>query len=215
MRLSTIRLLPGKREWGERERSVPGTRIAGWSQGADGPNIGAAASDGKCMTMTSLGFARGFAVVGLLAGATAPALADDMIAKFAGIAFVDSSVTSQGSRARLPEGAKIYPPDAKVTGTEGCPTTRYRTDGLIVAVFDYVGRPTAGSLTVTRHPAAGGRFENAPYYLDINQGRTLQFLGPIFDNGTYDMRLTWGFGGAQNPATSASFTLARSCPQVR
>ena len=165
--------------------------------------------------MTSLGFVRGIAVAGLLASAAAPALADDMIAKFAGVAFVDSSVTSQGSRARLPEGAKIFPPDARITGTDGCTTNRYGTDGLIVAVIDYVGRPTAGSLTVIRHPATGGRFENAPYYLDINQGRTLQFLGPIVENGTYDMRLTWGLGGAQNPETTASFTLARSCPQPR
>lgn len=167
------------------------------------------------MSMTSLGIACGFALVGLLASAAAPARADDMIAKFAGIAFVDASVTSQGSRARLPEGAKIYPPDARIAGAEGCPTTRYGTDGLIVAVIDYVGRPTAGSLTVIRHPASGGRFANAPYYLDINPGRTLQFLGPISENGTYDMRLTWGLGGAQNPATSASFTLARNCPSVR
>jgi len=144
-----------------------------------------------------------------------PANADDMVATFAGIAFVDSAVTSQGSRARLPEGAKIYPPGAQIAGTEGCPTTRYGTDGLIVAVFDYQGRPTAGSLTVTRHPAAGGTFQNAPYYLDINPGRNLQFLGPIVDNGRYDMRLTWGLGGRTNPETAASFTLARNCPRPR
>src|ERR1700739_2054841 len=31
-------------------------------------------------------------------------------AKIAGIAFVDSNTTGQGSRATLPAGAKIYPP---------------------------------------------------------------------------------------------------------
>jgi hypothetical protein len=132
-------------------------------------------------------------------------------AKLAGIAFVDSSVTSQGSRAQLPAGARIYPPDSEITGKEGCPTTPYRTDGLIVAVIDYEGPPTAGSLAVIRHPASGGRFENAPYQLDINPGRRLQYLGPIFDNGTYEMHLTWGFGQALNPETAANFTLSRSC----
>ena len=39
----------------------------------------------------------------------------------------------------------IYPPGSKITGTDGCPTTRYHTDGMIVAVIDYQGRPTAGS----------------------------------------------------------------------
>ena len=132
-------------------------------------------------------------------------------AQLVGVAFVDASITSQGSRARLPPGAKIYPPGSKITGTDGCPTTPYRTDGLIVAIIDYDGDPTAGSLAVTRHPASGGQFENAPYYLDLNPGRTLQFLGPIFDNGTYEMHLTWGLGQAQNKATSAEFTLARNC----
>jgi hypothetical protein len=165
--------------------------------------------------MTSLTPLRAVAALVSLAWLTTPANADDMVATFAGIAFVDSSVTSQGSRARLPEGAKIYPPGTQITGKDGCPTTRYGTDGLIVAVFDYQGRPTAGSLAVIRHPAAGGTFQNAPYYLDINPGRNLQFLGPIVENGRYDMRLTWGLGGASNPETSASFTLARNCPPPR
>jgi len=100
-----------------------------------------------------------------------------------------------------------------IHGTDGCSTNQYGADGLVVAVIDYNGGPTAGSLTVTRHPASGGRFENAPYYLDINAGRTLQFLGPIRENGTYDMRLEAGFGrvGSQQMKTSASFTLERSC----
>jgi hypothetical protein len=132
-------------------------------------------------------------------------------AKLAGIAFVDSAVTSEGSRAQLPASAKVYPPNSEITGQEGCPTTRYRTDGLIVAVIDYDGPPTAASLTVVRHPASGGRFENAPYQLDLNADRTLQYLGPIFENGTYEIHLISGFAGAQTAAT-AEFTLARSCP---
>lgn len=133
--------------------------------------------------------------------------------RFAGIAFVDSSITGQGSRTKLPAGAKIYPPGSKITGTDGCPTNQYGTDGLIVAVIDYEGRPTAAGLTVTRHPAGGGSFENAPYYLDINAGRTLQFLGPIRENGRYDMRLEAGLGraGSEQMKASAFFTLARTC----
>ena len=136
-------------------------------------------------------------------------------ATITGIAFVDSSVTSQGSRAKLPPGAKIYASGMRITGTDGCPTTRYGTDGLIVAVIDYDGPPTAGSLTVVRHPASGGNFTNAPYYLDINPGRTLQYLGPGFENGSYDLKLTWGLGQAQNLSANASFTLARNCPPPR
>ena len=89
-------------------------------------------------------------------------------AKLAGMAFVDSSVTGHGSRAQLPAGAKIYPPGSEITGTTGCPTTPYRTDGLIAAVIDYDGPPTAAALAVIRHPASGGRFENAPYHIDLN-----------------------------------------------
>ncbi len=89
--------------------------------------------------------------------------------------------------------------------------TSYRTDGLLVLVIDYQGRPTAGSVTVTRRPAAGGRFENAPYYLDLNSGRTLQYLGPIFDNGSYDVLLTYHIGQGQEKTTSTTLTLARSC----
>jgi hypothetical protein len=136
-------------------------------------------------------------------------------AKITGIAFVDNTVTGQGSRATLPAGAKIYPPGTKITGTIGCPTTRYRTDGLIVAVIDYDGAPTAGSLQVVRQLPSGQQFADAPYYLDVNQGRVLQYLGPIFDNANYTLRLTWGLGQVQNSQAAASFTLARSCPQVR
>jgi len=135
----------------------------------------------------------------------------DANASLAGFAFVDGSVTGQGSRAKLPAGTKIYPPGSTITGTDGCPTTRYRTDGMIVAVIDYQGRPTAGSVTVTRHPASGGVFKNAPYYLDLDQGRTLQFLGPIFENGSYDVRLKYDFSLGQGKTVSTTFALARSC----
>ena len=97
-------------------------------------------------------------------------------------------------------GTKIYPPSSTIAGTDGCPTTRYHTDGMIVAVIDYQGRPTAASLAVTRHPATGGQFQNAPYYLDLDPGRTLQFLGPIFENGSYDIRFQYDYSLARQKA---------------
>lgn len=133
-------------------------------------------------------------------------------AKITGIAFVDNSVTAYGSRAKLPTGTKIYPSGSTITGTTGCPTDRYRTTGLIVAIIDYDGPPTAASLQVTRHPASGGSFDNAPYYIDLNAGRTLQFLGPIFDNGTYSMHFEAGFEGPSKTKVDASFKLDRACP---
>ena len=145
-------------------------------------------------------------------GIPAPLPSGEDSGKVTGFAFVDSSVTSQGSRAKLPAGAKIYPSGAKITGTEGCPTTRYRTDGLLVAIIDYTGRPTAASVTVVRHPASGGEFTNAPYYLDLNSGRTLQFLGPIFDNGSYEIRFSYHYNLGQEKNSSAKIELARNCP---
>ena len=142
---------------------------------------------------------------------SAPTAASDSKGTIAGFAFVDSSVTSQGSRAKLPAGTKIFPSGSTVKGTDGCPTTQYRTDGQPVVVIDYTGRPTAGSITVTRHPAAGGNFENAPYYLDVNPGRTIQTLGPIFDNGSYDVVFTYDFSLGKGQTTSAKFVLDRSC----
>ncbi len=136
-------------------------------------------------------------------------------ASLTGFAFVSSSVTAQGRRANLPAGTKIYPPGSKITATDGCPTTRYNTDGMIVAVIDYQGRPTAGSLAVTRHPASGGQYDNAPYYLDLDKGRTLQFLGPIFENGSYDVRFQYDFSLGQGKSVSATFVLARSCPPTQ
>jgi hypothetical protein len=148
-------------------------------------------------------------IVSSVAGCGSAQNADE--GEIVGFAFVDSSVTGQGSRAALPNGTKIFPPGSKITGTEGCPITQYRTDGLIVAVIDYAGRPTAGSVTVNLVPAS--QFgQRAPYYLDLNTGRTLQFLGPIFDNGTYEVTLEYFFGQAKTKSTAARFTLDRRCP---
>ncbi len=135
----------------------------------------------------------------------------DATASLTGFAFVDSSVASQGAGAKLPAGTKIYPSGSQITGTEGCPTNQYKTDGLPVAVIDYSGRPTAASVTVVRHPATGGTFTNAPYYLDLNTGRTLQNLGPIFDNGTYEVQFSYSFNQGAQRTLSATFVLARNC----
>lgn len=130
----------------------------------------------------------------------------------AGFAFVNSSVTAQGRRADLPPGTKIYPPGSKITGTDGCPTTRYHNDGMIVAVVDYQGEAMPGRVAVTRHPARGGQFNNAPYSLDLQKGRLLQFLGPIFENGSYDVSVEYDFTLGQGKTVSTTFVLARSCP---
>jgi hypothetical protein len=129
----------------------------------------------------------------------------------AGFAFVDSAVTTHGSRSKVPQGTRIYPPGSKITGTTGCPTTRYQTDGLLVVVIDYNGRPTAGSIQLTRHPASGGQFENAAYYLDLDSGRIMQMLGPIFENGRYDVKFTYDFSLGSGETTSASIVLERNC----
>ncbi len=131
--------------------------------------------------------------------------------KITGFAFVDSSVTGQGAKAKLPAGTKIYPSGSTVSGTDGCPTTRYRTDGQPVVIIDYTGRSTAGSVTITRHPATGGDFTDAPYYIDLDPGRTLQNLGPIHDNGTYDIVFSYDYNTGQGHKTSAKLVLNRSC----
>jgi hypothetical protein len=82
----------------------------------------------------------------------------------------------------------------------------------MVVVIDYSGRPTAASVQVTRHPANGGDFQNAPYYLDLNAGRTIQFLGPIFDNGKYDVHFSYHYNLGQEKSADASIVLARNCP---
>ena len=86
-----------------------------------------------------------------------------------------------------------------------------RGQRAIVAVLDYTGRPTAASVTVTEHRAGDGTFERAPYYIDLNSGRTLQFLGPIFSNGTYDVRFSYHYEQGNEKTTSATLTLDRSC----
>ena len=145
-------------------------------------------------------------------GPAGPASSSSSGVKIDGFAFVGSGVTSQGAQAQLPAGTKIYSSGSQVTGTDGCPTNQYNTDGNFVFVFDYSGRPTAGSLTVTRHPSTGGNFTDAPYYMDIDSGRRLQTLGPYTQNGTYDVLLQWDYAtGAGNKAT-ASITLNRTCP---
>jgi hypothetical protein len=136
-------------------------------------------------------------------------------ATITGIAFVDSSVTGQGGKAKLPPGAKVYPSGSTITGSDGCPTTRYQTDGLIVAVIDYDGRPTSASLTITEHPATGGSIDRAPYYIDLNPGRTLQYLGPIFQNGKYDLLFQYDYSLGTGQKVSGGFALARNCPTPR
>jgi hypothetical protein len=132
--------------------------------------------------------------------------------KIVGFAFVDASVTQQHSNATIPAGTKIYPSGSTLTGTEGCSTTRYNTDGLPIVIIEYSGRPTAGSVAVTRHPASGGNFADAPYYLDLNPGTTVQTLGPYFDNGAYNVVFSYDYNLGAGQKTSASFTLARTCP---
>ena len=150
-----------------------------------------------------------FCVAALFAFASGKALADG--GAVTGFAFVDSSVTGMGSEAKLPAGAKIYPPGSKITGVEGCPTNRYHTDGMIVALIDYSGRPTAASVTITEHPATGGNFQRAPYYIDLNAGRTLQYLGPIFGNGTYEVLFSYSYNLGAGKKSSSAFILDRTC----
>ena len=151
-------------------------------------------------------------MVSLAGGATAAPAATQSGAKLAGFAFVSSSVTAHGGGAKLPRGTKIYRSGSRITGTAGCPTNRYQTNGLPVAVIDYTGRPTVASVTVTRTPAGSNQsFTDASYYLDLNAGRTLQYLGPIFQNGSYRVVLKWAFTGPQGKSVSGKFVLARRC----
>jgi hypothetical protein len=154
-------------------------------------------------------------VPGMAGNAQASSGAGQASATIAGFAFVGSNVTGQGSMAKLPAGTKIYPPGSKVTGTDGCPTNPYYTDGLPVVIIDYQGRSTAGSVAVTRRPATGGRFDDAPYYLDVNSGRTIQYLGPIFINGSYDVRFTYSYNEGLQKSVSTTLVLARSCGPTR
>ena len=141
--------------------------------------------------------------------APSPAATSEDGAVIAGFAFVDSSVTGQGSRAQLPPGTPIYPPGKPITGTTGCPTDAYGTTGLIVAVIDYRGRPTAASLTIRQESA--GPFGRPPYYLDLNTGRTLQFLGPTHENGTFNIELEYSLGQAHQAFARGQLILERDC----
>jgi hypothetical protein len=82
---------------------------------------------------------------------------------------------------------------------------------MIVAVIDYQGRPTAASVTIRETRDSGGIFLTAPYYIDLNSGRTLQYLGPIFENGTYDVLFSYNYNMGASKSASAKFVLDRSC----
>ena len=121
-------------------------------------------------------------------------------------------MTSAGQQAKLPAGTKIYPSGSTLTGTEGCTTNRYHTDGIPVVVIDFSGQPSAGSVQVTRHPITGGNFQDAPYYLDLNSGQLIQNLGPIYGNGAYEVQLAYNYNLGQQKTVNANFTLGRNCP---
>lgn len=131
-----------------------------------------------------------------------------------GVAFVDASVTAQGSLAKLPPGTEIHPVGSTITGTTGCPTTRTRQDGLAVVVIDYTGRPTSATLTVTQFPEIGSRFARAPYHFDLDQGRTIQMLGPSVNNGAYELALKYDFSRSEEKSLTVRFELARNCPRT-
>ena len=128
------------------------------------------------------------------------------------LAFVDNSTTSRGN-AVLPAGTPIYRPGSTIDGTAGCPTTSFGTDGLMVLVMDYQGAPTSASVTTTITPPEGGPgFEVAPYYLDLNPGQRIQYLGPRNQNGTYDIHIEYGYARSTGfPKMDVRFRLNRSC----
>ena len=130
-----------------------------------------------------------------------------------GLAFVDSSVTARGGRGALSSGTTVFPPGATVTGATGCPTSSTGEDGLMVLVMDYNGPPTSAAVTTTiSSPETGIGFSVAPYYLDLNAGRRVQFLGPRHQNGTYDILVEYGYASASGfPKLTARFVLDRSC----
>ena len=132
-----------------------------------------------------------------------------------GLAFVDSSVTARGGRAALPSGTTVYRPGSTIGGVTGCPTSSFGQDGLMVLVLDYAGGPTSASITTTITPPEGGQgFTVAPYYLDLDPGQRVQFLGPRNQNGTYDILVEYGYARATGfPKLNARFTLNRTCQQ--
>lgn len=140
------------------------------------------------------------------------AAAADANISIVGFAFVNSSGDGTGAASGIPRPERKFIPGSKTTGTDGCLTTRYHNDGMIVAVIDYRGEAMPGRVAVTRHPARGGQFNNVPYYLDLQEGRQLQFLGPIFEYGSYDVSVEYDFTLGQGKRISTMFVLARSCP---
>ena len=82
---------------------------------------------------------------------------------------------------------------------------------MIVAVIDYQGRPTAASVTMEETLDSGEIFLSAPYYIDLNGGRTLQYLGPIFANGTYDVLFSYNYNLGNAKTATATLILDRSC----
>ena len=131
-----------------------------------------------------------------------------------GLAFVNSSVTASGGRAALPGGATIFRPGSTITGTTGCPTSSFGQDGLMMLVLDYNGPPTSASVTTTITDAGSSSgFAVAPYYLDLNPGQQVQYLGPRSQNGTYDILVEYGYARASGfPKLTARFVLDRTCP---
>ena len=128
------------------------------------------------------------------------------------LAFVDSTVTAQGGRASMPKGLVVFAPGSTVTGTTGCPTTSFGQDGLMVLVLDYAGPPTNASVTTTINSPGAGSFSVAPYYLDLNPGKHLQYLGPRTDNGTYDIVVEYGYARSSGfSKVAARFVLNRKC----
>lgn len=85
----------------------------------------------------------------------------------------------------------------------------------MVLVLDYAGGPTSASITTTITPPEGGQgFTVAPYYLDLDPGQRVQFLGPRNQNGTYDILVEYGYARATGfPKLNARFTLNRTCQQ--
>ena len=127
--------------------------------------------------------------------------------KILGIVFLDTAAMN-GGPASVPAGKKIYPIGSTVTGSTGCQTTP--TNGQMYLVFDYSGAPTAGEIDLTAPVAGGGTYPQAPIEMDVNAGRTVQFLGtPAPINGTYSLKLQ--LLGLHPQTLTATFKLARSC----
>ena len=127
-----------------------------------------------------------------------------------GFAFVDSSVTGMGSRAELPAGTKVYPPGSKSPAPKDAhESVPHRWNDR--RSHRLPGPSNRRGVTITEHPATGGSFERAPYYIDLDSGRTLQYLGPMFSNGTYDVLFSYSYNLGAAKKSTAELVLARSC----